>query len=69
MRGKLLAALAGLSTVAHALRLTPSGENLYTRHNVQAARDYHKSIGNVTEKFMGVPVNHFTTDNTNVQTY
>jgi hypothetical protein len=66
MKGKLLTALAGLSTVAHALRLTPSGENLYTRHNVQAARDYHRSIGNVTENFLGVPVNHFTTDNTNV---
>jgi hypothetical protein len=34
MRAKLLAAVAGLSTVAHALRVTPSGENLYTRHNV-----------------------------------
>jgi len=34
MRAKLLAAVAGLSTVAHALKVTPSGENLYTRHNV-----------------------------------
>jgi hypothetical protein len=69
MRAKLLAAVVGLSTVTNTLRVTPSGENLYTRHNFQAARDYHWSIGNVSENFLGVPANHFTTNNTNVQTY
>ena len=67
MRGKLLPAVAALLvSLGSGLRIQPSGENLYTRHNVQAARDYHLVGGNVTEKYLSVPVNHFTTNNTNV---
>lgn len=65
-----VAAASALSAVPHARRHQQLS-NLYKRHNVQQAREYHRSVGNATEYFLeGVPVNHFTTNNTDpLQTY
>ena len=69
MRNLILSLLGLAATSVSALRVRPGGENLYSRHNVQEAREYHKSIGNVSEMFLTVPINHFTTNNTNRPTY
>ena len=67
---RALALLALAAGISEALHVTPGlGQNLYTRHNVQAAREYHRTVGNVSELFLTTPVNHFTTNNTSPQTY
>ena len=68
MQLALLTALFAVSSTL-ALNLKPGQPNLYSRHNVKAARDYHRQVGNVSENFTAVPINHFTTNNTNVRTY
>ena len=49
----------------------PNMQQLYKRHDAQAARAYHL-LGQgapISELFLDVPVDHFTTNNTNSPTY
>jgi lysosomal Pro-X carboxypeptidase len=59
--------LLGISQALHVGR--GMMRNVYERHDHKSAREYHLQVGNVSELYMDTPINHFTTNGTNMATY
>ena len=60
----MLLLLGLLAASASAMHIKRNMGNLYKLHDAKGARDYHLSVGNVSELFMDSPINHFTTNGT-----
>ena len=51
-----------LSVMAAVACTRPNMSQLYKRHDFQAARERHLAVGNVSEKYMPMAINHFTSN-------
>ena len=64
IHSRLLLLLGLFVASSSAMQIKRNMGNLYKLHDAKSARDYHLSVGNVSELFIDNPINHFTTNGT-----